>query len=200
MEGLEQFFNDNDRGYPRDPRRMAYAKLKKNIEGMNREQLEAFIKANLFIPHSQYKMALGNLIQFLNKQDSMSKLNEVKQFQKIAGILRENWHPDDPAGSDVGDGSEVDPEDFDDISETEGEGTDYDESSDSESDDTDAMGGINEDEPQKKGTLDQKEKIVEKASIDGTTIPRDWNTIVEYYREHYSDLIENLEKHNISVV
>ena len=48
--------------------------------------------------------------------------------------------------------------------------------------------------------LDFKEKIVEKASIDGTTIPRDWNTIVEYYREHYSDLIENLEKHNISVV
>jgi len=48
--------------------------------------------------------------------------------------------------------------------------------------------------------LDFKEKIVEKASIDGTTIPRDWNTIIEYYREHYSDLIENLEKHNISVV
>ena len=48
--------------------------------------------------------------------------------------------------------------------------------------------------------LDFKEKIVEKASIDGTSIPRDWNTIVEYYREHYSDLIEDLEKHNISVV
>ena len=81
MEGLEQFFNDNDRGYPRDPRRMAYAKLKKNVQGMDREQLEAFIKANLFIPHSQYKMALGNLIQFLNKQDKMNELNEVKQFQ-----------------------------------------------------------------------------------------------------------------------
>jgi len=48
--------------------------------------------------------------------------------------------------------------------------------------------------------LDFKQKIVEKASIDGTSIPRDWNTIVEYYREHYSDLIEDLEKHNISVV
>jgi hypothetical protein len=48
--------------------------------------------------------------------------------------------------------------------------------------------------------LDFKEKTVEKASIDGTTIPRDWTTIVEYYREHYSDLIEDLEKHNTSVV
>lgn len=48
--------------------------------------------------------------------------------------------------------------------------------------------------------LDFKEKKVEKASIDGTSIPRNWDTIVEYYREHYSDLIENLEKHNISVV
>jgi len=48
--------------------------------------------------------------------------------------------------------------------------------------------------------LDFKQKMVEKASIDGTSIPRDWNTIVEYYREHYSDLIEDLEKHNTSVV
>ena len=65
MNNLDQFFQDNDRGYPRDPRRLAYKKLQKNIQGMDREQLEAFIKANLFIPHSQYKMALGNLIQFL---------------------------------------------------------------------------------------------------------------------------------------
>ena len=94
MESLEQFFKDNQRGYPRDPRRMAYAKLQKNTRGMDREQLEAFINANLFIPHSQYKMALGNLIQFLQKQDKMSKLNEVKQFQKIAGLIKETWHPD----------------------------------------------------------------------------------------------------------
>jgi hypothetical protein len=91
MESLEQFFKDNQRGYPRDPRRMAYAKLQKNTQGMDREQLEAFITANLFIPHSQYKMALGNLIQFLKKQDQMSKLNEVKQFQKIAGIVTEGY-------------------------------------------------------------------------------------------------------------
>jgi hypothetical protein len=91
MESLEQFFKDNDRGYPRDPRRMAYAKLRKNTQGMDREQLEAFINANLFIPHSQYKMALGNLIKFLQKQDQMSKLNEIKQFQKIAGIVTEGY-------------------------------------------------------------------------------------------------------------
>jgi hypothetical protein len=96
MESLEQFFKDNQRGYPRDPRRMAYAKLQKNTQGMDREQLEAFITANLFIPHSQYKMALGNLIQFLKKQDQMSKLNEVKQFQKIAGILKESFDRDAP--------------------------------------------------------------------------------------------------------
>jgi hypothetical protein len=132
MESLEQFFKDNQRGYPRDPRRMAYAKLQKNTQGMDREQLEAFITANLFIPHSQYKMALGNLIQFLKKQDQMSKLNEVKQFQKIAGLINENWHPDDPASVDMDDMEEEDPEDFDDVSED----ADY----ESESGDTNAMG------------------------------------------------------------
>ena len=45
------------------------------------------------------------------------RINEVKQLQKIAGILKETWHPDDPAGIDVGDGSEKDPDDFDDLSE-----------------------------------------------------------------------------------
>jgi hypothetical protein len=132
MESLEQFFKDNQRGYPRDPRRMAYAKLQKNTQGMDREQLEAFITANLFIPHSQYKMALGNLIQFLKKQDQMSKLNEVKQFQKIAGLINENWHPDDPASVDIDDMQDEDPEDFDDVSED----ADY----ESESGDTNAMG------------------------------------------------------------
>ena len=90
MEGLEQFFKNKDLGYARDPRRMAYAKLQKNTQGMDREQLEAFINANLMIPHSQYKMALGNLIQFLQKQDIMKQLNEVRRFQKIAGLLKEN--------------------------------------------------------------------------------------------------------------
>jgi hypothetical protein len=77
-------------------------------------------------------MALGNLIQFLKKQDQMSKLNEVKQFQKIAGLINENWHPDDPASVDMDDMEEEDPEDFDDVSED----ADY----ESESGDTNAMG------------------------------------------------------------
>ena len=119
MEGLEQFFKDNQRGYPRDPRRMAYAKLQKNTQGMDREQLEAFINANLMIPHSQYKMALGNLIQFLKKQDQMKQLNEVEQFKKLAGLLNENWHPDDPSAVDMDDIEDQDPEDFDDVSENE---------------------------------------------------------------------------------
>ena len=69
-----------------------------------------------------------------------SLLKEVKHFQKIAGLVNENWHPDDPAYVDIDDMEDEDPEDMDDISEDD----DYDESSDSESDDTDAMGGINE--------------------------------------------------------
>ena len=104
MENLEQFFKGKDLGYARDPRRMAYAKLQKNTQGMDREQLEAFIKANLMIPHSQYKMALGNLIQFLKKQDQMNQSNEVKQFQKIAGI-KEDDYSEDPS-SDMDDESQ----------------------------------------------------------------------------------------------
>ena len=72
---------------------------------------------------------------------------DTKRLQELAGILNESWHPDDPAGVDIDDIEDKDPEDFDDISKEEGEGTDYDESSDSESEDTDAMGGINEEEP-----------------------------------------------------
>ena len=159
MENLEQFFKGKDLGYARDPRRMAYAKLQKNTQGMDREQLEAFIKANLFIPHSQYKMALGNLIQFLKKQDQMGGLNEVKQLQKLAGLLEETWHPDDPSAVDMDDIEDEDPEDFDDVSED----ADY----ESESGDTNAMGdtdamNIGEDEAKKKGTLEKKEKIGER--------------------------------------
>lgn len=105
QQNLDQFFQDNDRGYPRDPRRLAYKKLQKNTQGMDREQLEAFIKANLFIPHSQYKMALGNLIQFLKQQDQMNKLNEVKRFQKIAGLIKEDDYSESPS-SDMDDESQ----------------------------------------------------------------------------------------------
>ena len=84
----------------------------------------------------------------------MKDLNEIKRFQKLAGLLKETWHPDDPSHVDLDDISDEDPEDYDDISED----ADY----ESESGDTATMGNINEAEPQKKGTLDQKEKIAEK--------------------------------------
>jgi hypothetical protein len=48
-------------------------------------------------------------------------INEVKQFQKIAGLISENWHPDDPASVDMDDMGDEDPEDMDDPS----EGADY---------------------------------------------------------------------------
>ena len=90
QQQLDQFFQSNDKGYPRDPRRMAYAKLRKNIAGMDEEQVEAFIDANLFISHSQYKMALANLIKLMNNRKQTNRLNEVRQLRKIAGLLKEN--------------------------------------------------------------------------------------------------------------
>ena len=44
-------------------------------------------------------------------------ISEVKQFQKIAGLLKETWHPDDPASVDVDDIEDKDPDDYDDVSE-----------------------------------------------------------------------------------
>ncbi len=44
-------------------------------------------------------------------------LSEVKQFKKIAGLLNESWHPDDPASVDMDDMEDEDPDDYDDISE-----------------------------------------------------------------------------------
>jgi hypothetical protein len=127
QQQIDKFFQDNDRGYPRDPRKLAYKKLQKNTQGMDREQLEAFIEANLFIPHSQYKMALGNFIQFLRKQDNMNKLNEVEQFKKLAGLLKEDDYSEDPS-------SNMDDE--------------------SQSGDTDAMGGIDEADDVKSITIE----------------------------------------------
>ena len=136
---------------------MAYAKLRKNTQGMDREQIGSFIDANLFIPHSQYKMALSNLISFLRKYDEMNKLNEVRQLQKIAGILKE-WHPDKEWDEEEGEeeGGEDYPSDEDLF------GMEEDADYEGETGDTATMGNINETEPRKKGTLDQKEKIVEK--------------------------------------
>lgn len=43
---------------------------------------------------------------------------ELDRFKKLAGLVNEDWHPDDPSASDMDD-SEEDTEDFDDISEEE---------------------------------------------------------------------------------
>lgn len=44
--------------------------------------------------------------------------------------------------------------------------------------------------------LDFEKKVVEKASVNGTTISKDWNKIVDYYKQIYPDLISDLEKDN----
>jgi hypothetical protein len=46
--------------------------------------------------------------------------------------------------------------------------------------------------------LDFKEKKVEKAYIEGNTIPHEWERIEEYYHQVYPDLIEDLRKQNTS--
>jgi len=44
--------------------------------------------------------------------------------------------------------------------------------------------------------LDFEKKNVEKASVNGHPIPKDWTKIVDYYKQIYPDLIEDLEKSN----
>lgn len=44
--------------------------------------------------------------------------------------------------------------------------------------------------------LDFKELKVEKASMGGVTVPRDFNRIVEYYMQHYENVIKRLFKEN----
>lgn len=43
---------------------------------------------------------------------------ELDRFMKLAGLVNEDWHPDDPSAADIDD-TEEDPEDFDDVSEEE---------------------------------------------------------------------------------
>jgi hypothetical protein len=70
-------------------------------------------------------------------------IKEVQQFKKIAGLINENWHPDDPASVDLDD-REEDPDDYDDISEDDySEDPSSDMDDESESGDTSAM-NINE--------------------------------------------------------
>lgn len=44
--------------------------------------------------------------------------------------------------------------------------------------------------------LDFKLLQVEKCSINGEQVPRDWNRIVSYYHQHYASTIERLFKEN----
>lgn len=44
--------------------------------------------------------------------------------------------------------------------------------------------------------LDFKELKVVKASMSGTTVPRDWDRILGYYYQHYASTIERLLKEN----
>jgi hypothetical protein len=41
--------------------------------------------------------------------------------------------------------------------------------------------------------LDFKTRQVVQASMDGVTVPRDWNRIRDFYHQHYAKLIEDLE-------
>lgn len=44
--------------------------------------------------------------------------------------------------------------------------------------------------------LDFKDKVVQTAHVNGNPIPKDWNKIVDYYKQIYPDLINDLEKDN----
>jgi hypothetical protein len=44
--------------------------------------------------------------------------------------------------------------------------------------------------------LDFKKLQVEKASMNGVNVPRDFNRIVEYYMQHYENIITRLFKEN----
>ena len=44
--------------------------------------------------------------------------------------------------------------------------------------------------------LDFKECRVVRASMDGKTVPKDWDRIVSYYYQHYANIIERLFAEN----
>ena len=41
--------------------------------------------------------------------------------------------------------------------------------------------------------LDFKTRQVIQASMDGVTVPKDWNRIRDFYHQHYARLIEDIE-------
>jgi hypothetical protein len=44
--------------------------------------------------------------------------------------------------------------------------------------------------------LDFKKLIVVKAQLDGATVPKEFNRIVEYYMQHYENIIKRLFEEN----
>lgn len=44
--------------------------------------------------------------------------------------------------------------------------------------------------------LDFKRLVVEKCSMNGTVVPRDWDRIVKYYYQHYQNVIDRLFAEN----
>ena len=44
--------------------------------------------------------------------------------------------------------------------------------------------------------LDFQDQVVLKCVIDGKSMPREWDTIVSYYYEHYKAIMERLFKEN----
>ena len=44
--------------------------------------------------------------------------------------------------------------------------------------------------------LDFKKLVVVKAQLDGTSVPKEFNRIVEYYMQHYENIIRRLFEEN----
>jgi len=44
--------------------------------------------------------------------------------------------------------------------------------------------------------LDFKKLVVVKAQLDGATVPKEFNRIVEYYMQHYENIIKRLFEEN----
>lgn len=44
--------------------------------------------------------------------------------------------------------------------------------------------------------LDFKKQVVEKCSLDGTIVPKDWTKIRDFYHQHYAGIINELEAMN----
>jgi len=42
--------------------------------------------------------------------------------------------------------------------------------------------------------LDFETRSVVKCSMDGVVVPKDWQRIIDFYHQHYSQVIEDLEK------